>query len=188
MKQRSLLLRLHNESSLKSEASNSFDMIRPHRSDDVISMSPILAKVSPIVDYHNIEVDVQSSTENENDGSSALTDDIEDDWSFGDGDECDDLYQDLTPLTSDLRPNSLYSFYFEDTHTRTPEDDMSMSLDDDVSFGGSDSLLDGNNEGTVAIWSASPPPLVFSHERRLSPAQVSLSSLDFGELQHASSI
>jgi hypothetical protein len=151
-------------------------------------MSPILTNVSPIVGYHNIEEDVHSSTENEDDGSSALTDDIEDDWSFGDGDECNDMYPDLTPLTSDLRPNSLYSFYFEDTHTRTPEDDMSMSLDDDVSFGGGDSLLDGNNESAVTIWSATPPPLVFSNERRLSPAQVSLSSLDFGELQHACSI
>jgi hypothetical protein len=164
-------------------------MICPHRSAELTPMSPIPAKATPtiVVDYENIEVDAQSSTENQDDGSSALTDDIADDWSlFGDENECNELFPAhlLTPLTNDLQPNSLYSFYFVDTHTTIPEDDMSITLDD-VSFGGADSLLDGKNESSDAAWSNHPTLLTISNQRRLSPAQVSLSSLDFGQLQHA---
>jgi hypothetical protein len=127
-----------------------------------------------------MEIDVQSSSEHEDDGSSALTDDIADDWSLGDYDHAStDFYQVyvLTPLTADEHPTSLYSFYFEDAHAAMAEDDVSLTFEDDVSFGGADSLLEGNNENTGTMWS-------ITHERMLlPPAQVSLSSVDFGELQ-----
>jgi len=136
-----------------------------------------------------MEIDVQSSIDHDDGGSSALTDDIVDDWSLEDDETSTDLYpaQAFPQLSDDQPRTSLYSFYFEDALTVMTDDDISLALCNNTSFGEDDSLLDGNHKNDAALWTASPPGLM-SQVRQLSPAQVSLSSLDFMELQQAYSV
>jgi hypothetical protein len=186
MKHRSLLLRLHNESSLEADATNSFDVVVGQSSVDETLWSPEYAKSAPIVDCGDMEVNIHSSLSNDDDGSSALTTDMTDEWSLGDYDASTDFYSSIPPLKAEHLPNSLYSFYFEATYTTMAEDDASLTLDGDVSFGGADSLLDGHDEvtsvGNAATTWPTGTPMVVAYEQRLSPAQVSLASIDFDDL------
>lgn len=196
MKQRALLLRLHNESLLQSsdeyeqDSPNSFDMIfRANATQPITSSPPSMVKATPIVDYENMEIDIVSSCAQEDD-ESALTDDIVDDLSLGDDESSTDLYPDhrrVTPLAHDQQRSSLYSFYFEnfdDNH----EDHFPLPLDDDDSIGKVVSILDCSNEGLHPLWEASAPVQMMQEDLRASPAQVSLCSIDLEELRRINSM
>lgn len=192
MKQRSLLLKLHNMSSFETnDREESFDMIF-RAGQNGQSMSPTVAKASPINDSFEIAEDKFPSTVEFEavEDQTAIADDISGEWAMEEDNNqasSTDFYpiQTVTPLAAETT-SPLYSFYFEQTTMNLSEDENSISLHDDVSLDYADYCLDNIQDNPEGFWSASA--MLMTQERRSSPAQISLSSETFAELQQAGSL
>lgn len=193
MKQRSLLLRLHNLSTFETNEDPAFDIIFREAGRTGKSVSPTVAKASPINNsFENRTTELPSTVEFETiEDASHLADDVSVEWAMGDDDAVDssstDFYriQTVAPLESDAMP-SLYSFYFEDTPMNLCDDENSISLHDDVSLEEADYCLDNIKDNPEGFWSHSTT--MMTDERRSSVAQVSISSDTLAELQRVDSL
>ena len=192
MKQRSLLLRLHNLSSFdtndEKERAASFDMIFREIGRTV---SPVVSKAHPIEESSSIkDVIFPCTIEFENGESSELSDAIGDDWAMDD-DNDDDILDDDGTSTNDFHPietvtplsanqtSHLYSFYFEENNMDVCDDDAtSVTLHDVVTLDEDDYSLGSIQDNPEDFWST---PAIIAHERSSSIAQISLSSGIGGE-------
>ena len=187
MKQRALLLKLHNMSSFETEEHESFDTT--FRDDqNVKSVSPMVVKPNPIKASYEIKTtQLPSTVEFEAvEETQDILDDISGEWEIEDDDadnasstDCSPI-QRVTPLAAEST-SSLYSFYFEDTTMKIGEDDNSVSFHDDVSFDYADFCFENIRENPETFWSASA--MIMTQERLSSPAQVSLSSEGLSEIR-----
>jgi hypothetical protein len=93
-------------------------------------------------------------------------------------DEEDSIYaqpiENVTSLKAE-QPTSLYSFYFETSPMDQECDDFTItSHDDTASFADEGFCLDNIPDDPASFWEHGIAPS--THERRLSPAQISVSS------------
>jgi hypothetical protein len=179
-------------SSFETIEHETFDTIFRDAGHNGKSVSPTVAKANPINDpFGNLVGSFPSIVEFEAvEESTDLPDDISGEWAIEDDDgqsSSTDLYpiQTVTPLAADTK-SSLYSFYFEDTMMNLSEDDNSVSLHDDVTLEDADYCLDNIRDNPEGFWSDSA--MMMTQERRSSPAQISLSSDTFAELQRIDSL
>ena len=189
MKQRSLLLRLHNLSSFdtneEKERAASFDMIFREAGR---SVTPEVSRSNPIEEAATIkDVTFPCTIEFDSGESSELSDAIGDDWAMDDGDIADsdetssnDLYpiETVTPLSAN-QTSHLYSFYFEESNMSICDDEASVSLHDVVTLDEDDYSLGSIQEHPEDFWSSAA---MMTQERCSSIAQISLSSGTPGEL------
>lgn len=185
MKQRSLLLKLHNLSSIDTseKEQQTFDMVYSDPTVNEKCLSPPRNTNTSSAREKNIETPLlfPTSVEYEVGGS----DEIGYDWAMQDDDYLGPASTDLHPIQTVTPPHadeasSLYSFFFEDASMCMGEEDTSVSLHDDISLDDADFCLDSIRENPEAFWSGMPE---MTQERRTSPAQISLSSEIFDEIQ-----
>lgn len=182
MKQRSLLLKLHNLSSFETneikENGASFDTICYENGK---SINAIVSNTNAIENTNeNLDVIFPFKIEFQSGGSNELPDDIGDDWAMTDDDSSTDFHfiQAITPLGTS-QTSDLYSFYFEDTIMNMSDDEKSVSLHDVVSLEDDDYSLETIEGNAEDFWTSAA---ILKHEISSFSAQVSLSSRTVGEL------
>lgn len=190
MKQRAVLLRLHNLSSFDMDQSaeeSTFDTIFRHSASEseAKSDSPTFSNANPSNETQKKETDHSLSLIGFEIGeASADTDSIGCDWAMTDEDSSDcHPIQSVTPLTANRTP-SLYSFYFEDNTMDQFDDDSSSSFPNDIILDEADFCLEDLRNHPDSLWSSAPAA---TFERRLSPTEISLSSESTTELHRMDS-
>jgi hypothetical protein len=147
--------------------------------------SPTVAKANPITGtgdcFRVISPLPYFKSELEVGESSRMEEGLGCDWAMEEEDMIDaQPIEIVTPLAAG-QSTSLYSFYFEEESPMDQDsDDLTISLDDEASFEDEEFCLENLSDDPASFWETGVPP--FSQERRLSPAQISIASIEFNQI------
>jgi hypothetical protein len=147
--------------------------------------SPTVAKANPISEnceeLRTISPQTSSPIDYEYEERGSWTEGIGCDWAM----EAEEPIENVTALNAG-QSTSLYSFFFETTEMDQDFDDFTISSCDTGSVANEDFCLDSLSEDPAAFWESSLAPP--THQRRLSPAQISIASDSEMDLIQLSSI
>lgn len=183
MKQRSILLKLHNLSSFEMnqdrEEAPMNTSLRNCGAENQFQCTTTSFPKSSLDGTEPSKMALPSLVEFQECEMGDISDEIGCDWAMSDDSMDENAIQTITPLAADLT-SSMYSLFFEEENNNNNnnmeqdhDDDNSVSLHDDVVLEEADFCLEGMKENPDAFWACDP---VMTQERRFSPAVISVSS------------